>query len=36
MTMPGSFFRSRANSGWASSASPIQLGATMRIFGTGR
>src|SRR3981081_4206834 len=36
MTMPGSFFRNRAKSGWASSASPIQFGATMRIFGTGR
>src|SRR6267154_2393434 len=35
MTTPGSFFRSRAKSGWASSASPIQFGATMRIFGTG-
>src|ERR1700704_4906974 len=36
MTTPGSFFRSRAKSGWASSASPIQFGATMRIFATGR
>src|SRR5882672_3206697 len=36
MTAPGSFFRSRAKSGWASSASPIQFGATMRIFGTAR
>src|SRR5947199_1846753 len=35
MTTPGSFFRSRAKSGWASRASPIQFGATMRIFGTG-
>src|SRR6267154_6865398 len=35
MTTSGSFLRSRANSGWASRASPIQFGATMRIFGTG-
>src|SRR5256885_10938496 len=34
-TTLGSFFRSRAKSGWASSASPIQYGAIMRIFGTG-
>ncbi len=36
MTAPGSFLRTSAKSGWASSASPIQFGATMRIFGTGR
>src|SRR6266702_5654136 len=35
MTAPGSFFFRRARSGWASSMSPIQLGATMRIFSTG-
>src|SRR5882762_2813457 len=35
MTTPRSFFRSRAKSGWASSASPIQFGAIMRIFATG-
>src|SRR5258706_15138751 len=35
-TTPGSFFRSRAKSGWGGSASPIQFGATMRIFATGR
>src|SRR5713226_4271680 len=34
MTTPGSFFFRRARSGWASSVSPIQFGATTRIFGT--
>src|SRR5215831_1086483 len=35
MTAPGCLAFKRANSGWASRASPIQFGATMRILRTG-